>query len=657
MHLRFVFILISTFYFFSCSYTLKIKDGQTAYQKKYYPLAIELLQKEFNKTKLRTEKSKKAFLIGESCNAIEQLDNAKKWYKIASDNSYGPDAMREYAYVLKKQEDYNNAVEVFKNLGSEIGSPYEYKKDILACKQAIIWKEKSKESPYIVKSLEINTSASEFSPYLLKDAMIFSSDRATKKGKEYHWTGKNFMQFYTVRNPILSKNSLVEKWQPELQTNFNQGSISYNEDGNLMILCRCGELVSENQYCKLYSSAYLNNTWTAPEVLSFTLENINYMHPALSKDGKKLYYSANNPNGWGGYDIYETSKINEEWSIPKLLNKPINTFGNELFPSLDNDTLYFASDGLQGMGGLDIFKTYKINGENWVPPLNMLPPINSGGDDFGLIIDNISLKEPGVYQKGFFTSNKTGGMGSDDIYQFDKVVLPPKPIDTLKKAAKIYLTINIVEKILSDTSNPNSKIKGRKSLIADNINKILNNKKEMLVANKDNMLLELELGKDYSFEATKKGYLTNVQTFSTNGIVIENNSEDLTFDLEIILDKVFLNKEIRLENIYYDYDKADIRTDAMPTLDQLTLVLSQNPTINIQLSSHTDCRGNDSYNQELSQRRAQSAVNYLISKGIDSKRMIAKGFGESNPELLCLCKDCTEAEHQFNRRTTFLILK
>jgi peptidoglycan-associated lipoprotein len=654
MHTRIVFILTSIILFSACSYTLKIKEGQIAYQKKYYPLAIELLQKEFNKSKLKQEKGKKAFLIGESYNAIESLENAKKWYKIASDNAYGTESMRQYAYILKKQEDYKGAVEIFKNLGIEIGSPYEFKKDILACNQAIVWLGKSSESAFNVNTTDFNTPVSEFSPFLHKDELIFSSDRISEKGPKYHWTGNNFFQYYTVKNPNIVNGSTIDKWKPELQTPFNQGSLTFNANGDLMILCRCGELIEGNQFCKLYSSEYLNNTWTSPEILPFIQENINYMHPYLSKDGKKLFFSANNADGWGGYDIYQSSKIKDDWIQPKLLNRTINTIGNELFPTLNNDTLYFASDGHQGMGGLDIFKTYTINGENWVPAMNMLPPINSGGDDFGIVVDDLPIKEKNIYQKGFFTSNRSGGKGSDDIYKFEKVVLPPKPIDTIKKEIKIYLNVNVLEKILSDTANPNSKVKGRKPLVADNIFK-LGSKKESIATNKDNSIVELEVGKDYSFEANKNGYLTNVQSFSTKGIALENIDENLTFDLEIILDKVYLNREIRLENIYYDYDKADIRPDAMPTLDQLTMVLTQNPKINIQLSSHTDCRGNDVYNQELSQRRAQSAVDYLITKGINTNRLIAKGYGESSPEVKCICKDCTESEHQINRRTTFLI--
>jgi len=169
--------------------------------------------------------------------------------------------------------------------------------------------------------------------------------------------------------------------------------------------------------------------------------------------------------------------------------------------------------------------------------------------------------------------------------------------------------------------------------------------------------LELEEETDYSFLAVKDGYLNNAELFSTKGIGRDPNNPVQEFEVEIVLDKIFLNQEIKLENIYYDFDKADIRDDAQPTLNELARNLKLNPDIRIELGSHTDCRGNNRYNQDLSQRRAQSAVNYLIEKGIDPSRLIAFGYGESEPAVDCICNRCTEAEHQTNRRTTFKIIE
>jgi outer membrane protein OmpA-like peptidoglycan-associated protein len=219
-------------------------------------------------------------------------------------------------------------------------------------------------------------------------------------------------------------------------------------------------------------------------------------------------------------------------------------------------------------------------------------------------------------------------------------------------------TEDLYDKIKLIPSNPNSKILGRKPLSGAVVQAEWGTKKQAFTVKDDGFFkMELAENTDYSFNATLGGYLTNNAKFSTKGIAKDPGNPVQTFEIEIVLDKIFRNKEIVLENIYYDYDKWDIRPDAEPTLNRLAEVLRQNPGIRIQLGSHTDCRGTDAYNQSLSQRRAQSAVNYLISKGIDGALLSAKGYGESQPAALCACSNCTEVEHQTNRRTTFKVVE
>jgi outer membrane protein OmpA-like peptidoglycan-associated protein len=294
--------------------------------------------------------------------------------------------------------------------------------------------------------------------------------------------------------------------------------------------------------------------------------------------------------------------------------------------------------------------------------------MNSGADDFGFLnVKTFNLKsnsKPGdLIKEGFFTSNRPGGRGGDDIYRFQQKVPPPKPpkIDTAKTAPsvfKIVLDVYVLEKVLEDPNNPNSKVLGRKPLKGAKINMSLANKKMSFVTPEDGPVkIDLAEQTDYQFTATLENYLSNSAKFSTKGIAKDPANPIQVFEVEIVLDKIFRNKEIVLNNIYYDYDKWDIRPDAEPTLNKLAEVLLQNPGIKIQLGSHTDCRGNDGYNQELSQRRAQSAVEYLISKGVKEERLTAKGYGESQPAALCACARCTESEHQTNRRTTFIVLE
>jgi outer membrane protein OmpA-like peptidoglycan-associated protein len=228
---------------------------------------------------------------------------------------------------------------------------------------------------------------------------------------------------------------------------------------------------------------------------------------------------------------------------------------------------------------------------------------------------------------------------------------PAKPL-----AYKIILEGYILEKIFANPTDPNSKVLGRKPLSGASVQAEWSGKKQTFTVKDDGFFrMELAENTDYNFNASLSDYLSNSAKFSTKGIAKDPANPVQTFELEIVLDKIFRNREIVLENIYYDYDKWDIRPDAEPTLNRLAEVLRQNADIRIQLGSHTDCRGNDAYNQTLSQRRAQSAVNYLISKGIDPVRLSAKGYGESQPAADCACSSCNEAEHQTNRRTTFKV--
>ncbi|MEO6760230.1 MAG: OmpA family protein, partial [Saprospiraceae bacterium] len=407
----------------------------------------------------------------------------------------------------------------------------------------------------------------------------------------------------------------------------------------------------------------------------FQKEKINYLHPALSADGATLYFASNDPEGWGGYDLYSVqrnAKTENGWEEPKMLSRNLNTPGNELFPTVDADTLYFASDGLPGMGGLDVFRTYKSDRNAWAPPINLKSPVNSGADDFGFLLSpqkggakSTSPAKPGdLIRSGFFTSNRTGTRGGDDIWRFEQRVPPPKPPQrdtaTAKPLAyKLLLEGYVLEKIWSVPNDPNSKVLGRKPLAnAKVVVESPGSKKQIFTVLDDGFFkMELAENTDYNFTASLEGYLANSTKFSTKGMARDAANPVQTYEIEIVLDKIFRNQEIVLENIYYDYDKWDIRPDAEPTLNRLAEVLRQNPVIHIQLGSHTDCRGNDSYNQTLSQRRAESAVNYLISKGIDGSRLAAIGYGETQPAADCACSRCTEAEHQTNRRTTFKVLE
>ena len=264
-----------------------------------------------------------------------------------------------------------------------------------------------------------------------------------------------------------------------------------------------------------------------------------------------------------------------------------------------------------------------------------------------------------ILQVGYFTSTRDQGLGNDDIYRFEKIVPPPAPpVEEPEEIVyKMFLDGYVLEKIYEDGTDPNSRVLGRKPLGGSTVKISIGKQKKEVTVDEDGFFtLELEEATDYDFLASKEDYLNNRARFSTKGIGKDPNNPEMRYEIEIVLDKIFLDREIRLENIYYDFDEWFIREDAKPTLNELTENLKLNPSIRIQLSSHTDCRGNNRYNEQLSQKRAQSAVDYLISKGIDPVRLEAVGYGENQLEIDCVCNRCTEEEHQSNRRTTFKIL-
>lgn len=641
----------------ACTYTQKVKDGRFAYERKQYAVAVDLLQKEYDKEKSRVEKGKIAFLLGESLRNMNRPLSASKWYKTAYDNGYGVDALREYAYSLKAAEQYEEAMQTFKELGIEIGSPYEYRREIAACKVALGWLNEKRRA-YTVTEAGFNTRWSDYAPVPFRtDELVFTSDRPAATGDEsYKWTGNDFSDLFVLALPSGNATPMPAP----VNSAGNEGTASFDAAFTKMVFTRCTGEKGQDQYCRLMYSTFNGDHWTNPTPLPFQQEGINYGHPALSADGNTLYFSCNSKDGWGGYDIWVSTWENDTWSEPKLMGRTINSIGNEKFPWLDGDTLYFASDWHPGMGGLDIFKTWQMANGAWVPVQNLKPPINSGSDDFALTIDRRASLPEGVIYRGYFSSNRPGGSGDDDIYQFERVVLPPEPVQPEPEVVEYKMILNgyVLEKIFAEADNPDSKVLGRKPLAGANVKVYYGKKTKTFTTGEDGFFtFELEENQEYVIQAAKEGYLKGETLFSTVGIGKDPGNPVQTFEVELVLDKIYINREIVLEDIYYDFDKWDIRPDARPTLDKLARNLELNPNIRIMLASHTDCRGNDRYNQELSQKRAQSAVDYLISKGIDPSRLIAVGYGESQPKVNCVCARCTEEEHQLNRRTTFTILE
>jgi len=376
---------------------------------------------------------------------------------------------------------------------------------------------------------------------------------------------------------------------------------------------------------KLFRAELKGEEWTNITELPFNSDEYSCGHPALASDDKTLYFISDMPGGYGGTDIYKTTLEGETWSKPENVGNVINTSSNEMFPFVHPDgTFYFSSDGHESLGGLDVFMT-SYDGKKWLQVENLNYPLNTSKDDFAFITPTDS-------KAGYVSSNR----GKDD---------------------KIYeVTKNIPELLLSGNVRHKGKInEGIDSAVVE-VNNTTERTKEMIYTNKyGNYSVKLKPNCEYIVKASKQMFfaITKPKTFSMMGKKV---SEKFTANFE--LEEVIIERPIVLENIYYDLDKWAIRTDAKVELDRLAQLMSDNPKLCIELSSHTDSRAGDQYNLILSDKRAKAAVDYIISKGIDAKRMKWKGYGESR--LINHCENgvvCTEEEHQKNRRTEFKAIK
>jgi len=317
--------------------------------------------------------------------------------------------------------------------------------------------------------------------------------------------------------------------------------------------------------------------------------------------------------------------------------------------------LYFSSDFLAGLGGYDIYKTKFDSTGKLSPPEHLEYPLNSGGDDFYLLKNSDST--------GILSSSRINGKGLDDIYSFviksvkDTISTNPGKtnIDKDNIEKKVYLALKVVELIYLEDGNPNSRTLGKKP-VPDAIVSFAEENKKYKTPGNGVIIREVDFDSTYNISIGKKGYLTNSKRVHVNS-KSDYDDEINTINLTVLLDKIYFGKEIVLKNIYYDYDKWTLRDESIPTLNELYLILKNNPGYKIKIGSHTDCRGEEEYNQILSQKRAASVVDYLIGKGISKDRLESIGYGKTNLIEKCNCEDCTEQQHQKNRRTTFEILK
>jgi len=645
----------------SCSFTKKVKNGNDAYELKQYAKAIGFLTSEYEAASDREIQADKAFKLGRSYERMNDNSNALTWYEKAAELQYGLSAYKSLAFAYKQAEMYDRAAKAFQLWSNEGGDRQEANREIAICNQAKAWKDESLDIE--VKSIYGNSTFSDYAPVLYDDDfLVFASDRKESTGGEtYEWTGKSFSDLF-----IMPKNgSNVQLFDDQINTSSNEGVACFNDDFSQMFFTRCHDQLGDD-FCKILWTVREGNGWSEPIEPFYMDPEANYGHPTLiEKDSVMIFSSNTSADGTGQYDLYYSVLDEEGWSVPDLMPESINTKGNEQFPRSDKDTLYFSSDYLPGMGGLDIFKTYLKDGEEWARPQNLKAPINSSADDFSFVVDH-SEDDPNsrIIRQGFFSSSRNGS-GNDDIFKYTirkKVIAETETIPVVEEEPeeeiekKIFIALRVITTDREDQEDPDSKILGKTPIPNARVTIVKRDTRDQDQTGKNGRLfLDGEAATDYEFIVKKEGYLSARKSLRIK--TLESLDKSNTFNVEVELEKIYYNKEITLEDIYYDLDKWFIREDAKPSLDALTDLMNENNEIKIRLAAHTDCRGEDEYNMDLSQKRAQSAVDYLISTGISADRLQAQGFGESKLAVNCICGLCNEDQHQENRRTTFTIIE
>jgi len=576
--------------------------------------------------------------IGECYRLSNRIAEAAPYYKAAVEANYKADSILfQYPFSLKAAGNYEEAKAAFKEYVSHGGKPARVdraQKEIINIDK--IAELQKKKFWYEISNVEaVNTSGSEFGPFLSENTLFFASTKGTSA--VYSQTGTPFTNIFEYK--IGGDATAVTEASGVNTALQHEASATLTKDGKTMIFARSndGSRKKHKEVC-LYQSRFNGSAWSEPELLS--INDVEYWNgaPSLSPDGKTLYFASNRKGGKGGLDLYRTKQDeNGKWGKVSNLGESINTPGDESFPMITEDgKLYFSSDGHPSLGGLDIFLATK-KGENTTVE-NLGTGINSVSDDFGL-----TMKSP---SEGYFSSNRAGGKGDDDIYYFRDGKNDPRIV-------KFNTTVQATTK--GD--------KGIESILPNTTVKLLDDKgniiSETTTDAEGRFVFPMEPSKNYVFFIEKEEYYLKRDPFTTVGkspSYEDLTQKETTIELthKIVIEKIVKNQAFVAENINFDYDKWDIRPDAAIELDKILQFLQDNPTISIELSSHTDSRGDDVYNMKLSQKRAESSKAYIISKGIKLDRISSKGYGESKPLIV---DAATEEDFQKNRRTEFKVIK
>lgn len=613
--------------FGSCA-NLQIKRGDGDFNNLRYIGAIYHYKKAINKGANDLTKLK----LARAYQLVNDYDNALLTYDACIRSIYTtPQDIFNYSKLLMNKGNYKEAanwLNIYLNL-----KPTDWQAEVMLASCNAVNSFYRDTTLYTVKQLQFadeTKAVNMFSSAKADRGIVFSADKEAFRGKKTNpWTGTSYLDLYYTEKTESGKFIKPQILRGDINGPFHEGPAVFTKDGNRVYFTRSnyGKKVlrkDENNYnnLKIFTAEYKDGSWVNLKELPFNSDNYSCGHPTLSADETKMYFVSDMPGGFGGTDIYEVKLSNGTFGTPQNIGNTINTFGNEMFPYMHTDgTLYFSSTSHLNLGGLDVFAT-SYNGSKWMAPVNLNYPINTSKDDFSFVLNDDN-------KTGFISSNR---YGADMISEFSK-------------NDPTFMLFGIARK--KGTAIP---VEGVQVEIYDEMQK---KNVEMTSDKTGKFKMKLNPETNYSLSCSRIGCFTRKDKISTVG---KKFSENFYADFEV--EEIIINKPIVIPNIYYDLDKWFIRPDAAAELDKLAKLLMDNPTIEIELGSHTDSRASDNYNLILSHKRAKSAIEYLVTKGIKRERMTYKGYGET--VLVNRCKNdvpCTEEEHQQNRRTEFKVTK
>ena len=650
----YILLFLTALLLFSCK-SAKLSDAEEKQRIGEYFEAAAIYRKVYTKTspQKRDLRGYIAYRMAECNRLINSTPRATSAYMNALRYDY-PDSIvsLRLGQMYQKSGKYMDAIRHYNDFLLLNPESQLALNGIKGSELAPQWKQNP--SRYIVKRMEkFNSRRGEFCPMLYGekyDQLYFTSSRTPKganKDKDETIsaiTGQRNNDFFLVKQDEQGNWLAPVELEDEVNTEFDEGTPSFSKDGNTMYYTYCAQDPEGPRTSEIYVSTRSSAKWGKGTRASIVKDSVTALgHPAVSPDGKYLYYVSDAVGGFGGKDIFRSRLVGNDFGPMENLGPDINTPGDEMFPYVrDSVTLYFASNGHPGMGGLDLFKATQDSTGKWHVE-NLKAPINSMGDDFGITFE-------GDKEKGFFSSNRNDARGYDHLYSFEL------PVITI-----------FIEGIVSDVDENPIEDATVRIVGKDGLN-------EKVLAKKDGTYrVELERDIRYVMMASARGYLN--QNFELKTGPEEKNE---TYIVDFYRSPI--SKPVVIENIFYDFDKATLRPESQKALDEMIKMLNDNPNVTIELGAHTDRKGSDQYNERLAQRRAQSVVDYLIAGGIEKERLEAKGYGESVPKvinkkmaknydflnegdvlteefILTLTPEQQEIADQINRRTEFKVLR